>query len=136
MESSKSKIYESLLHTPGVTRRWASLISHTSLPLKISIFLWKLFRHALPVDTRIQSRGINMASRCQCCEDTQEESIPHLFLRSQLAIDVWAYFGKIFRLPESYFVIWGLLHTFFMKFGLLGFKLSFKVSQLKIMRFV
>lgn len=66
------------------------------------IFLWKILRHALPVDTRVQSRGIQVVSGCRCCTARSEESIVHLFLSSQVSRQVWNYFAKTFHLPSGY----------------------------------
>lgn len=54
----------------------------------IGAFLWKLMLHALPVDTRIQTRGITLASRCRCCKNLWPTC---LFIRRSLALyeSVW-----------------------------------------------
>lgn len=94
-----------LLHVPGNSRRSVKLTCHKSVQPKIATFLWKLCRHAIPVDTRVQSRRVVMASRCRCCANAQVESIPHLFLHSQVARETWGCFEKIFRLPTQYYSI-------------------------------
>ncbi|XP_012833452.1 PREDICTED: uncharacterized protein LOC105954324 [Erythranthe guttata] len=53
-------------HTPTPLLRifWGSCLTPT-----ISIFLWRLLLQRLPVDTKLQSRGTSLASRCYCCPD-------------------------------------------------------------------
>ncbi|KAH6762745.1 hypothetical protein C2S52_020178 [Perilla frutescens var. hirtella] len=64
---------------------------HDGLTPTISIFLWHLMHGRIPVDVRLQSRRIHLASCCQCCVDPQIESIEHVFLWSESAKSVWAY---------------------------------------------
>ena len=37
---------------------------HKHIPLKISIFLWKLIYNALPTDYAIKRKGIHVVSKC------------------------------------------------------------------------
>lgn len=99
-----TKQVANLLHALGNPRRWVKLIWHSLLEPKIVTFLWKICRHAIPIDTRIQIRGVVMASRCRCCNNAQVESLRPLFLHSQVAREVWDNFGKIFRLPTDTFL--------------------------------
>lgn len=71
----------------------------SSFPPNLSIFFWSLVRHAIPVDSRIQSKGILFASRCRCCKAPHSESLLHLFIHSKVAVAVWKCFGSIFQLP-------------------------------------
>lgn len=59
-------------------------------------------RQALPVDSRIISKGIHLASKCHCCKEFSAESITHLFLQSDIACKEWRYFGEIFQLPSNF----------------------------------
>lgn len=40
----------------GAARRWEKWVWQPRFPPNLSIFLWRLVRHALPVNSRIQSR--------------------------------------------------------------------------------
>lgn len=114
----------------GVKRRWSDWVWNAILPPNISAFLWKLVRHALPVDCQIRSKGIIVASRCRCCVNPSEESINHLFIQTDIAKEVWQRFGNIFRIPHVWrdvllrlnavCVALGLLRICFEKFGLRG----------------
>ncbi|KAL9671268.1 hypothetical protein QQ045_008836 [Rhodiola kirilowii] len=59
---------------------------HIWLPPRISVFLWRLFHRALATDDKIQDCGIPFASKCRCCAYPASESIPHLFIHSDFAI--------------------------------------------------
>lgn len=58
--------------------------------------------HAIPVDSRIRTKGIQLASLCKCCTMGNEESLTHLFLHSEIARLVWKCFRDIFRLPWQF----------------------------------
>lgn len=87
---------------PGARRAWAKWILRLWVPPNISAFLWRMLRHTLPVDSRIQTRGILLASRCRCCNNPQQETIRHLFTQSEVAMAVWKYFGEIFDIPSQF----------------------------------
>lgn len=72
------------------------------LPHNISSFLWKLSRYAIPVDCRVRTRGIQLVSRCHCCKHPQEETLRHLFMKSDMVVEVWHCFGMIYKLPYSF----------------------------------
>ncbi|XP_012850055.1 PREDICTED: uncharacterized protein LOC105969825 [Erythranthe guttata] len=95
-------------HTPTPLLRifWGSCLTPT-----ISIFLWRLLLQRLPVDTKLQSRGTSLASRCYCCPDPSipvsslvsqsvespsVESIDHIFVESPTAKRVWHHFFYLF----------------------------------------
>lgn len=63
-----SKAYMNFLRPPGCKRSLAEIVWHSFLPPNVSTFLWKLIRHALPVDIRIATKGIHLASKCRCCK--------------------------------------------------------------------
>lgn len=94
-----AKFYKKLNRQDGVKRSWAHWIWHRTLPSNISAFLWKVIRHAIPVDSRIRTKGIVMASRCHCCRAYEEETIVHLFLNPEVAKAVWQYVGTILKMP-------------------------------------
>lgn len=103
-ESGKynSKAFKALVRPHGIVRTWAKCIWHRSLPPNISAFLWKALRHAVPIDSRVKSKGIVMASRCHCCKDFKEETLNNLFLQSEVATAVWTCSGNIFKIPYMF----------------------------------
>ncbi|XP_042016072.1 uncharacterized protein LOC121764049 [Salvia splendens] len=74
----------------SVTSAWESI--RTRLPKKeifwliwnqgltpaISVFIWRLLFGRLPVDEKLQRRGFELASRCQCCRSPSVESLSHV----------------------------------------------------------
>lgn len=83
-------------------RLWAQWIWKKYLPPNISAFMWRMIRHGLPVDCSVETRGIQMVSRCRCCSQSQTESLQHLFVQSEIAMAVWKCFGEIFRLLTQF----------------------------------
>ncbi|KAI0491773.1 hypothetical protein KFK09_026033 [Dendrobium nobile] len=53
----------------------------------------------IPVDVRLQMKGFQLSSKCQCCSDI--ETIDHIFISSPIAQTVWTYFGNIANKPYS-----------------------------------
>ncbi|XP_047942726.1 uncharacterized protein LOC125189497 [Salvia hispanica] len=67
-----------------------------SIGLSISMFLWRLIANRVPVDTKMQWRGISLASKCRCCAKPQVESRLHLFVNGEAARRVWHHFSRWF----------------------------------------
>ncbi|PIM97453.1 hypothetical protein CDL12_30077 [Handroanthus impetiginosus] len=72
---------------------WLPFISPT-----ISIFMWRLIKNKVPVDTRMQQKGFSLASKCYCCNSI--ESVSHLFVTSNFAHDIWGHFSEFFNIPQ------------------------------------
>ena len=58
------------------------LIWNEGMTPTISIFIWRLLYGRLSVDEKLQHRGIELASRCQCFQSPSFESFSHVFLSS------------------------------------------------------
>ena len=58
------------------------------------MFAWKLFYHALPLDDRVKG----LASKCNCCNRPQMETLNHLFIHSDPASFLWNKVSSIFGL--------------------------------------
>lgn len=82
--------------------KWHNYVWNKYIPPKISAFLWRLSKHAIPVDSILLSMGFKMASRCRCCLHPAEETEDHLFVNSELAKSVWNHFSSMFNLNISY----------------------------------
>lgn len=64
-------------------------------PLKVSVFLWRVLKNAIPVDSLIMSKGIYIPSKCSCCSNCPNtESIDNLFFNGEVAHTVWTFFEK------------------------------------------
>ncbi|XP_070029417.1 uncharacterized protein [Nicotiana sylvestris] len=62
------------------------------LPFKIAFFMWKVWKAKLPLDDFLKRVGCCMSSKCWCCVQPDEESLQHLFFRSETAKTTWKYF--------------------------------------------
>ncbi|KAL0293316.1 UNVERIFIED_CONTAM: putative ribonuclease H protein [Sesamum radiatum] len=77
-----------------VQQFYKSLWSKLIIP-NISVFAWRLIHNWIPVDERLKEKGITLASKCLCCEDT--ETIPHLFLHNAHSLEAWGFFAAKFQ---------------------------------------
>ncbi|KAL2242478.1 UNVERIFIED_CONTAM: putative ribonuclease H protein [Sesamum indicum] len=59
----------------------------------MSIFLWRILGDKIPVDQRIQSKGIQLASKCTCCSNIES----HVFLEGPEISKVWDFFARKFN---------------------------------------
>ncbi|KZV24446.1 hypothetical protein F511_25471 [Dorcoceras hygrometricum] len=65
----------------------------------MSLFAWRWTQRKIPTDDILKSRGVPLASKCQCCD--HEESLEHLFFSGSVAIRVWEHFGRIFGVQQA-----------------------------------
>jgi hypothetical protein len=84
--------YELLTSQDPVTMDDAErLVWHPHVPLKVSIFAWRLQRDRLPTKANLVSRGILSAAAHQCVSGCGEvESAHHLFLTCSTFGPIWA----------------------------------------------
>lgn len=66
---------------------WKKGIWNLQTAPKIKLFLWKIFKGALPVGEALAVRNIGSAQTCALCDSN--ESINHLFLHCDFACKVW-----------------------------------------------
>lgn len=62
---------------------------HRRLPLKVTTCMWKAGFKCITVDDRVQSRGIALASRCDCCVSPRVETLDHVLGSGKFAQNVW-----------------------------------------------
>lgn len=82
------------------------------VPLRISIFGWKLLNGLLPFGDVLHSLGVQMPTRCPFCEHA--DTIPHAFLYCPQAAALWFYFAAFFRLqlPPPGAGLWAVMVAF------------------------
>ncbi|KAL0309423.1 UNVERIFIED_CONTAM: hypothetical protein Sradi_5884600 [Sesamum radiatum] len=85
-----------LIREKRTGQRMLKDIWNSGLTPTISTFAWRLLHNWIPVDFRIQQKGIQLASQCQCCNGI--ETIEHLFLESVTSQLVWNHFAHLFDL--------------------------------------
>ncbi|XP_071902663.1 uncharacterized protein [Coffea arabica] len=70
-------------------------IWHSSLSLKVSIFMLRLLSNRLSMDNVLAAHGFQLPSKCSCCLVSSTESLRHLFLEGELTTAVWQFFGSV-----------------------------------------
>lgn len=68
---------------------------HPNLPKKISICIGKAKYKFLVVDNKIQTYGIILASKCDCCLKPKYETIDHVLCTREVARGVWSLAAKL-----------------------------------------
>ncbi|XP_041995737.1 uncharacterized protein LOC121745859 [Salvia splendens] len=68
----------------------------------ISVFLWRLMANRIPMDEKVQWRGVALASKCRCCGKPDTESRLHLFVNGEAAREIWSHFAKWFPQVPPY----------------------------------
>ncbi|CAN1338924.1 Putative ribonuclease H protein At1g65750 [Linum perenne] len=58
------------------------------VPPKIQGFCWMVWHKKITSVDNLQRRGMSLANRCVVCEQ-EEESVDHLFVNCQFALEVW-----------------------------------------------
>ncbi|XP_059289936.1 uncharacterized protein LOC132043485 [Lycium ferocissimum] len=66
---------------------------HPKLPFKVSFFMSRMLANKIPTDTALHRFNICGPSRCYCCNTHKIENTNHLFRDSELANDIWNFFG-------------------------------------------
>lgn len=59
---------------------------------KMTFLMWRLWKFKIPVDGRIMRCGIHDPSKCWCCDHPNQETLAHVFLKSDFANRIWSYF--------------------------------------------
>ncbi|KAF5194192.1 hypothetical protein FRX31_016221 [Thalictrum thalictroides] len=90
------------------------------IPTKVSFFIWKLLKGAIPVDSAITKCHIPIVSKCLCCTQSSEETSLHLFIQSDLAKPVWAHFNDLAGIQFPRFYNIGLIIKTWMTAGKKG----------------
>ncbi|KAL3628678.1 hypothetical protein CASFOL_027724 [Castilleja foliolosa] len=78
-------------------QQWYKDIWNRNLPHRIGVFLWRVFQNALPVDSKLISVGIMGPFRCCCCKNGNLETLNHLFIHGEKAIEVWNFFKNLLQ---------------------------------------
>ncbi|PNX63657.1 cysteine-rich receptor-like protein kinase, partial [Trifolium pratense] len=84
-------VYQLLTSQESVTLEDADkLIWHSQVPLKVSIFAWRLLRDRLPTRANLVSRGVLSPTAATCVFGCgAAESAHHLFLSCSIAGSLW-----------------------------------------------
>lgn len=85
-----------LVRKRGLNSLIAKCCWHKNIALKISLFLWKMLHNAIPTDLAVSKKGINLPSKCLCCNSYPSvEYNNHIFLSSETALSVWTFYANL-----------------------------------------
>ena len=73
------------IRVQGSSMEWHPWVWHKLLPLKVSVLMWKVWFMALSVDDRLRRIGIQIVSRCDCCDEGNYEDQDHVLLTGEFA---------------------------------------------------
>ncbi|XP_071933873.1 uncharacterized protein [Coffea arabica] len=77
-----------------------SQVWHPRIPLKVSFFMMRLLLGKLLLTDVLRRVGVQLVSKCLCCQEGAIETLEHVFAEGQVAKDVWRYFGRIYRVTQ------------------------------------
>lgn len=98
--SSKST-YVFLMDSGSRQSGQISKLWNSAFPIRASLFCWRLLKQAVPVDSQVQSCGVQLASSCVCCRGAHSvEDLDHLFIHGEIAKVFWSAFSPL--LPSSW----------------------------------
>ncbi|KAF5464979.1 hypothetical protein F2P56_015014 [Juglans regia] len=79
---------------------------HSTLLKRISMCLWKAWSNCLAMDDRVQSKGIYLASSCDCCARKATETIDHVLVSGDVALTVWSHGSAVMGVPFTHQMPW------------------------------
>ncbi|WMV49196.1 hypothetical protein MTR67_042581, partial [Solanum verrucosum] len=74
---------------PNRIYRW---IWTKGMPFKMAFMMWRMWKFKILVDDRLRRWGLEGPSRCWCCDKSDQETLSHVFLKSDFANRTWSYF--------------------------------------------
>jgi len=73
---------------------WRKFMWVKGLPIKISFFLWRVWRRIIATDDNLKRRRMQVVSKCYCCETGEMETMSHLLLTTLIAQKLWKQFAS------------------------------------------
>ncbi|XP_071923069.1 uncharacterized protein [Coffea arabica] len=86
-----------------------SQVWHSRIPLKVPFFMMRLLLEKLPLTDVLRRVGVQLASKCLCCQEGAIETLEHVFAEGQVAKGVWSYFGRICGVTQLGSSLWAWL---------------------------
>ncbi|XP_019451698.1 PREDICTED: uncharacterized protein LOC109353792 [Lupinus angustifolius] len=74
---------------------WCNLIWSLNIPPSQSFITWRLMLSKLPTDENLKLRGLVLVSKCNLCNEFQEDT-DHLFFNCKFALAIWDWFHFTF----------------------------------------
>ncbi|KAG2717585.1 hypothetical protein I3760_03G182300 [Carya illinoinensis] len=86
------------------------------IPKKMSFFVWRARKRAIPIDDVIRRLGIPIASKCECCEQAKAESFNHLLCEGEGSQAVWQFFADACHINIAHIRSWeGMMYCWWNK---------------------
>lgn len=73
---------------------WRRYMWIRGMPIKISFFLWRVWRGKIATDDNLKKMKIPIVSKCYCCEKGEMETMKHLLLTAPIAQKLWKQFAS------------------------------------------
>ncbi|KAH0633247.1 hypothetical protein KY284_036033 [Solanum tuberosum] len=73
---------------------WRKFMWVKGLPIKISFFLWRVWRRIIATDDNLKRRRMQVVSKYYCCETGEMETMSHLLLTAPVAQKLWKQFAS------------------------------------------
>lgn len=67
------KAYLEQIQTHRPHTAWNHLVWNSSVPFRLNAFFWRVVNNAISVDVNIKAKGINLVSKCHCCQNGAED---------------------------------------------------------------
>lgn len=64
------------------------------IPLKISFFGWRVWTNRVPVATVLALWNPNLSEFCCCCVTPEKKTLEHMFLKGEIAMEVWQHYSN------------------------------------------
>ncbi|XP_019430034.1 PREDICTED: uncharacterized protein LOC109337509 [Lupinus angustifolius] len=74
---------------------WCKLIWSRAIPPSKSFITWRIMHHKMPTDDNLMARGCAMASICNLCYKSGEDT-KHIFISCPFATALWNWFNSMF----------------------------------------
>ncbi|GKE12104.1 RNA-directed DNA polymerase, eukaryota, reverse transcriptase zinc-binding domain protein, partial [Tanacetum coccineum] len=89
----RSLVDDTTLHGDLVATRW-----NCNIPIKINVFLWRLYLNKLPSKVNLDRKGVEVGSiLCPSCL-LDVETVNHIFFNCEMAKDLWSLLAKWWEL--------------------------------------
>ncbi|KAG7988464.1 hypothetical protein I3843_03G189700 [Carya illinoinensis] len=111
-----TKLAWQLIRNRGAVCTWKKWLWKEWIPKKMSFFVWRARRRAIPIDDVIRRLGIPIVSKCECCFQAKVESFNHLFCEGEGPKVVWQFFADACRIKIAHIRCWeGMMYCWWNK---------------------
>ncbi|KAF6161411.1 hypothetical protein GIB67_009290 [Kingdonia uniflora] len=95
-----------VIRSKGCPQWWAKYVRKDGLHPRSSMWGWRVFHGAIPIEDNIKKKGIYLASWYRLCNNN-EESLDHFLWSCKISVELWLWILDLFQLMfqqiKSYF---------------------------------